>query len=278
MAQAALGSTELLELDAEADRYGGVRVLREHLPNSNEHFESRLDHSLSTWKARGIRGVWIEIPTERAELVPIAIRRGFAPHHAESTHFFLNKWLPEQEECTFPPNASHQVGVGAVVADGKRMVIVKENRGPTGRWKIPTGLSECEDITEAAKREVLEETGLKTTFEATVALRQAHGVAFGKSDLFFLCVLRLADDESGDLHVSGKGELQEAKWEEIEQFEKELARLYPEGSVWHELNQRAIDYVLQRNCQTALCHRTLPLMIRSGHNLCIWAPSDRDRA
>ena len=54
-----------------------------------------------------------------------------------------------------------------------------------------TGLVEVgEDITVAAEREVLEETGVRARFDAVLAFRQAHGFAFGKSDFFFVIALR----------------------------------------------------------------------------------------
>ena len=60
-----------------------------------------------------------------------------------------------------------------------------------GVWKMPTGLVLVgEDITEAAEREVLEETGLEATFESILAIRQSHKAAFGKSDMFFAVALK----------------------------------------------------------------------------------------
>ena len=62
-----------------------------------------------------------------------------------------------------------------------------------GVWKMPTGLVNAgEDVTDAAVREVLEETGIRAKFDAMVSCRQAHGLGVGrnKSDLFFVVALR----------------------------------------------------------------------------------------
>ena len=46
---------------------------------------------------------------------------------------------------------------------------------------MPTGLVHAgEDFTEAVVREVLEETGVKATFDRVLLARQAHGFAFGE--------------------------------------------------------------------------------------------------
>lgn len=56
----------------------------------------------------------------------------------------MTKWLPEHLSNTLPPNASHQVGVGAIVVNSRReMLVVQEANGPLrgeGFWKMPTGL------------------------------------------------------------------------------------------------------------------------------------------
>ena len=115
----------------------------------------------------------------------------------------LTRWLPDDEPDMLPPNASHQVGIGAFVQNGEgKTLLVQERRGPAAAaarpdfWKLPTGLVEQgEDIPAAAVREVLEETGVKTEFVSILGIRHGHGVAFGKSDMFFLVSLRIADGE-----------------------------------------------------------------------------------
>ena len=58
---------------------------------------------------------------------------------------------------------------------------------------MPTGLVHAgEDFTEACEREVLEETGIRASFDCVLLVRQAHNFAFGKSDMFILCALKMA--------------------------------------------------------------------------------------
>jgi ADP-ribose pyrophosphatase YjhB (NUDIX family) len=54
------------------------------------------------------------------------------------------------------------VGVGAIIIDGDRVVLVKRGHAPLqGRWSIPGGVLEVgETLRKAVVREALEETGL----------------------------------------------------------------------------------------------------------------------
>ena len=54
------------------------------------------------------------------------------------------------------------VGVGAVIVDSGRVVVIRRGKPPLlGEWSIPGGLVELgETVREAAAREALEETGL----------------------------------------------------------------------------------------------------------------------
>ena len=69
------------------------------------------------------------------------------------------------------------VGVGAVVVDKGRVLLVRRGREPLkGQWSIPGGLLEIgESLTDGVAREVLEETGLVVeTVELIELLDRIH--------------------------------------------------------------------------------------------------------
>ncbi|XP_059275890.1 nudix hydrolase 8-like isoform X2 [Lycium ferocissimum] len=159
-------------LDASDDEYGGVLINPQTLPSNPNIFASVLCSSLSHWKMKGKKGVWLKIPVEKCDLVPIAV-----------------KVLVVQEKHSAP--------------------------ALSGLWKIPTGfINESEEIFTGVVREVKEETGIDTEFVEVMAFRHAHNVAFEKSDLFFVCLLRplstriMVDDL----------EIQAAKWMPLVKF------------------------------------------------------------
>ncbi|GFQ02774.1 nudix hydrolase 8, partial [Phtheirospermum japonicum] len=205
-------------LDALDDAYDGVVVNPEQLPIDPDEFVSQLRSSLYQWKIKGKKGIWLKLPLERSELVPIAVQEGFEYHHAERTYVMMTYWVPDGP-CLLPPNASHHVGVGSFVINHKdEVLVVQEKHCPqalVGLWKIPTGfVLESEEIYNGAVREVKEETGIDTEFVEVVAFRHAQNVSFEKSDLFFVCMLKPLSTEImvDDL------EIEKAKWMPLDEF------------------------------------------------------------
>jgi 8-oxo-dGTP diphosphatase len=62
------------------------------------------------------------------------------------------------------------VGVGGVVVDGERVLLVRRARAPLqGEWSLPGGLVELgEPLAAAVRREIAEETGLQVRVEGIV--------------------------------------------------------------------------------------------------------------
>ncbi|PKA47648.1 Nudix hydrolase 8 [Apostasia shenzhenica] len=192
-ARSLIPSRECYTLDADEDKYGGIVIKLEGLPQTADEFASALQASLFHWKLQGKKGVWLRLPVEKAEFVPVTVKEGFKYHHAEETYLMLTYWIPEGPSL-LPANASHQVGVGGFVFnDRNEVLVVQEKHHDTGCgvWKLPTGfILENEEIFNGAIREVKEETGIDAEFVEVIAFRHADHVAFEKSDLFFICMLK----------------------------------------------------------------------------------------
>ncbi|CAL1353913.1 unnamed protein product [Linum trigynum] len=211
------GAKDVEILPAKDDVHGGVVV------NVVEAMDPALFHtllvaSMSHWKKQGKKGVWIKLPIAVTNLVEPAVKEGFKYHHAEPDYIMLVHWIPETPS-TIPANASHRVGVGAIVFnDKKEVLVVQEKSGVfkgTGIWKIPTGVvDEGEDIFTAAIREVKEETGIDTEFLEILAFREAHKVFFKKSDLFFICMLRPLSSQIQKQEL----EIEDAQWMPFEKY------------------------------------------------------------
>ncbi|KAJ8556034.1 hypothetical protein K7X08_022792 [Anisodus acutangulus] len=123
---------------------------------------------LNRWLCKGKKDVWIKVPIELVNLAKTAVKEGFRYHHAEPHYLMLVYWIPETEN-TIPANASHRVGIGAIVLNEKtELLVVQENSSRlkgTAVWKIPTGVvEEGEDIFEGAIRKVKEETRIDMSF------------------------------------------------------------------------------------------------------------------
>ncbi|TXG61498.1 hypothetical protein EZV62_012861 [Acer yangbiense] len=167
-------------LDAIEDEYNGVIIDPESLPSSANAFVSALRASLSYWKSKGKKGVWLKILPEQADLVPVALQEGFSYHHAEPGYVMLTHWIPG-ERCS-------------------------------GVWKSPTGyINKSEEIFSAAIREVKEETGVDTIFQQMAAFRYS---TFENSDILFVCML---EPLSSEITIDDK-EIQDAKWMPLDEF------------------------------------------------------------
>ncbi|XP_031092562.1 nudix hydrolase 2-like [Ipomoea triloba] len=204
--------------EAAEDTYGGVTVELSEWSVDSDDFVTVLRASLSQWRHQGKKGVWMKLSIQLACFVDAAVKEGFWFHHAEATYLMLVYWIPNTPH-TIPSNASHRVGIGAfVINQTGQLLVVQENNGKfkgKGVWKLPTGVAEQgEDICDAAVREVREETGIDTEFVEILAFRQSHNSFFGKSDLFFVCMLRQLS-----LTINKQdSEIEKAQWMSIDEY------------------------------------------------------------
>ncbi len=103
------------------------------------------------------------------------------------------------EGCGFIHFGDFSIGVGAVVFDGDRALLVQRGWEPNrGHWQIPGGYAEAdENITESVEREVLEESGITAKLRDAVGFRHAIGGGIGGPSTNIYIVFRL-DAEPGE--------------------------------------------------------------------------------
>lgn len=227
------------------DTYKGVTIDLSKLPSDHilikdpDQFMNTLKSSLQAWTEEERRGIWIRIPTALSSLIPLCTEQGFEFQYAKKGMLTMTKWLPKDCESRLPNGPTHQVGIGAVImhpTTGK-ILVVQEQRGPAAAvklWKVPTGLSDPgEDVVDAAVREVKEETGLECVFDRIITIRQSHGGVYNQSDLYFVCLLRLAPKYTEMLSKGEEIQL-DAQEEEIANISWMDVKDYQDQDLWRE--------------------------------------------
>ena len=184
-------------------------------------FEEQLSYSLKHWKAEGYNAVWLALPNQLFSYLPILEKYQFSFHHSSEKSIIMALWLKEDSKNILPDFSAHAVGVCGLVIDGDKVLAVKERYGVTERYGLPgSGLDLGEHLWAAAIREVKEETGIDTEFQALLGFR--HGNIFSVatdqlSKLYFCILLRPLSKE---INIQEE-EIQEAAWLPIAEFKKQ---------------------------------------------------------
>ncbi|XP_024935503.1 nudix hydrolase 7 isoform X2 [Cephus cinctus] len=175
------------------DRYDGITVDSDVEPCQLPAFLKRLQASLEQWKKEKKRTIWFRISLPYASWIPILTENGFKFHNAREHHVTLYRWLSDDEFCNVPPYAHTLLGVGAFVyrENTNEVLVIKERHSPiVTLWKLPGGyLEPGENISDAAVREILEETGIQAEFKSLVTFRHGHKYAFGCSDIYMIAYM-----------------------------------------------------------------------------------------
>lgn len=199
------------------NQFRGVVVAPEQLPTDPDEFAARLTHSLREWQAADLRVVWMELPTTRARLIPVAAEAGFTFHHTDEAVLTMTYRL--QPDAFVPTFATHYIGAGGVVINQRQelLVVSERHRRDLSRpyYKLPGGaLHPGEHLADAVIREVFEETGVRAKFEALVCFRHWHGYRYGKSDIYFICRLSPLSEEI----AIQMDEIEESVWMPVQRY------------------------------------------------------------
>ena len=204
-------------IESTINPFRGVVATPSALPDDPEKFRQRLRYSLEQWQEQGYLTVWLQVPIAKSTLIPVAVDAGFTFHHSGEEYLLLTHLLVEGSHI--PPFATHYIGAGGVVLNEDRELLVVCERyrrpGQPPFYKLPGGaLHPGENLERAVMREVLEETGVETRFDALVCFRHWHGYRYGKSDIYFVCRL---SPLSAEIKMQAE-EIEECLWIPVDEY------------------------------------------------------------
>ena len=222
------------KISTEEDAFGGEIVDPTSVDSDPERFRDQLKVLLTASRKNGTKVVWLTLDTAHATLIPVAVDEGFSFHHAADDRVQMT--ISIVPGSYIPPYATHYIGAGGVVLkDPKTMLVVAERYGKRSRrhYKLPGGaLHVGEHIEQAVVREVLEETGIETSFVSLNCFRHWHGYRHGKSDIYFVCRLKALTHEIS----RQEEEIEECLWMPISE--------YLDHPDVHAFNKRVVHAVL----------------------------------
>lgn len=181
-------------------------------------FDACLDRTVRKAVEQNKTAVWLQLRPEACAHIKEAVNAGFILHHAQDGRVAMVKWLREGASKV-PSFGTHQIGVaGICINEHSQVLVCKEKNSKFAHWKFPGGLADKgEELGDAAEREVLEETGVRSVFEGLVGIRHSHGMQWGLSDLYIACRLRPISNE---ISIQ-ESEIETATWMDVDVFRAE---------------------------------------------------------
>lgn len=191
----------------EYNKFNGIIINSDQVPEDENVFLPQLNALLSHAKQQKKAVIWLTLPIDLAHLIAIATSQGFTFHNCLPTEVTLTFKFEADNFVPFVP--THSLGAGGLVQNPQGEILVIRERGAT-TYKLPGGHIELgETIEDAVIREVLEETGINTTFSAVLGMASTHPYRFGKSNIYIVCKLVPL---STQIDIQDTHEIDDAKW------------------------------------------------------------------
>jgi 8-oxo-dGTP diphosphatase len=201
---------ELTKIRLIDDKYDGVTIDSSTIPLDISIFENSLKLLIDNIKSKKL--LWINIDIKYSYLIPILTKYDFIFHHCNDSDItMLKRLIPNS---IIPTAINHTLGVGAVVIQNNKILVIKDKIWQ--RFKLPGGyIDSKENISQALKREVFEETGIDIELSSIVSLGYFYPSQFDKSNLYIVCS---ANALSNTINIVDSDEIIDAKWMDIDEY------------------------------------------------------------
>jgi 8-oxo-dGTP pyrophosphatase MutT (NUDIX family) len=131
--------------------------------------------------------------------------------------------VPPFEPSMIPAYATHSLGIGCAVFNSLGQVLVIQERfahpAMPDFWKLPGGAVDCgEELSQAAEREVKEETGINSTFRSLIGFRHLTNYRFGTGDLYFIATCTVDEFSGIPAPIPQPEEVSAAEWWDLQEW------------------------------------------------------------
>ena len=283
-------------LEYQVDDYNCVQIIDERLLQhslDSKWFDNILAKSLQHFTDKKYKAIWLQLRSPSAlNVIPFIGKYSFYPHHCQPHYIMFVKWMDPSRPNLLPPPAQHAIGVGAVLINSKKqLLMVQETTGPASKfkiWKLPGGLVDSgEIISDAVVRELKEETGVDARFKSwccciemmnkyrpprnggkTVNSFYVRNPARGGgvSDIYCMCLCEIVGDEDDVKLVKQKNEIADLRWFDLEDvFKMPLWKINGKGEstgVWSDGLKTCVDIYEGR--LKGFSHQILPFAFKRG--------------
>jgi ADP-ribose pyrophosphatase YjhB (NUDIX family) len=197
------------------------------LHNEECKWISRLNHHYHRAASDMCPLFWVKVRVQLSHLLPSLIGTGiFTVHHATSDYIMLVKGFGHGGQ---PPNAplygTHYTRVECVVVelgeddDDDKLLVINEMVGTMCCCgKLVTGSVEGNEyVSDAAEREVMEETGVKVKFMGIIGIVNRLCTRFNRDEILIGCLM--IAEPKGQVPKASSLEVMKAEWVPMKEFD-----------------------------------------------------------